>query len=55
MWRGSFSMGVSLHVTKGNQMALSELGRDGRNRRWILEMHFVDPEAPIGGFFEQLC
>ena len=26
----------------------------GRPRNWILEIHFIDRERQIGGFFEQL-
>jgi Xaa-Pro dipeptidase len=27
---------------------------NGNRREWILEIHFVDRERKIGGFFEQL-
>jgi hypothetical protein len=27
---------------------------NGNKRHWILEIHFVDREKQIGGFFEQL-
>jgi len=27
---------------------------NGMKRNWILEIHFVDREKQIGGFFEQL-
>jgi len=26
----------------------------GKERNWILEIHFIDKEKEIGGFFEQL-
>lgn len=29
-------------------------GKDGKQREWILEIHFVNREKEIGGFFEQL-
>ena len=29
-------------------------GKDGQQKHWILEIHFVDRERQIGGFFEQL-
>lgn len=29
-------------------------GKDGKKREWILEIHFVNREKEIGGFFEQL-
>jgi len=36
----------------GRQTTLT--GADGRPRNWILEIHFIDRERQIGGFFEQL-
>jgi Xaa-Pro dipeptidase len=27
---------------------------EGRKRLWILEIHFVDKERQIGGFYEEL-
>jgi hypothetical protein len=30
------------------------LDKNGKVRNWILEIHFVDKEKKIGGFFEQL-
>jgi len=30
------------------------LDKNGNKRDWILEIHFVDEEKEIGGFFEQL-
>jgi|TARA_B110000240_G_scaffold101915_1_gene115366 hypothetical protein len=30
------------------------LNQKGDSRSWILEIHFVDSEKKIGGFFEQL-
>ena len=29
-------------------------GKNGDQRNWILEIHFVDKKEKIGGFFEQL-
>ena len=29
-------------------------GSDGKIKNWILEIHFVDRNKKIGGFFEQL-
>ena len=31
-----------------------ENDKENRVRNWILEIHFVDEEKQIGGFFEQL-
>jgi Xaa-Pro dipeptidase len=28
--------------------------KEGRRRHWILEIHFVDREREIGGFYEEL-
>jgi hypothetical protein len=28
--------------------------KDGNIKNWILEIHFIDKEKKIGGFFEQL-
>ena len=50
-------------TSSGDQEALVDpenredmLGYDkkGNVRNWILEIHFVDAEKQIGGFFEQL-
>jgi hypothetical protein len=30
------------------------LNKKGEKKNWILEMHFVDRQKKIGGFFEQL-
>ncbi|KAF2971563.1 hypothetical protein GQX73_g2040 [Xylaria multiplex] len=44
----------ALYITEGNQERMKSLGKDGRQRHWILEIHLVDREKQIGGFFEQL-
>ncbi|KAI0400024.1 peptidase M24 [Xylaria palmicola] len=44
----------ALYITEGNQERMRSLGKDGRPRHWILEIHLVDRERQIGGFFEQL-
>ena len=31
-----------------------DLDKNGNERDWILEIHFIDKEKEIGGFFEQL-
>jgi Xaa-Pro dipeptidase len=33
---------------------MSDLDVLGQERFWIYEIHFVDAEAKIGGFFEQM-
>ncbi|KAI0515055.1 peptidase M24 [Xylaria bambusicola] len=44
----------TLYITDGNHESMKSLGKDGRPRHWILEIHLVDRERQIGGFFEQL-
>lgn len=45
---------ISLYIIKGNQDRMSNPGKDGNKRHWILEIHLVDRERQIGGFCEQL-
>jgi hypothetical protein len=33
---------------------MRSLDENGQPRHWILEIHFVDRELKIGGFFEEL-
>lgn len=42
------------YIHQDNHILMSELDRKGNQRHWILEIHFVDREKEIGGFFEQL-
>ena len=44
----------SLYVHPGNHNDMFLPGEDGNKRHWILELHFVDREKQIGGFYEQL-
>ena len=44
----------SLYVLPGNHNDMFLPDADGNKRHWILEIHFVDREKQIGGFFEQL-
>jgi Xaa-Pro dipeptidase len=37
-----------------NQLLLSAPGKEGAPRHWILEVHLVDADKQIGGFFEQI-
>jgi Xaa-Pro aminopeptidase len=41
-------------VIAGNDRAMRGLDRDGRVLHWILEVHLVDRERGIGGFYEEL-
>jgi Xaa-Pro aminopeptidase len=43
-----------LYIHPNNHNNMSELDDNGQNRYWILELHFVDKENKIGGFYEQL-
>ena len=31
-----------------------DLNKEGEKKNWILEIHFINKEKEIGGFFEQL-
>lgn len=44
--------GLYVHPGNPNDMFLPDV--NGNKRHWILEIHFVDKEKKIGGFFEQL-
>lgn len=44
--------GLYVHPENPNDMFLPDA--DGNKREWILEIHFVDREKQMGGFFEQL-
>ena len=44
--------GLYVHPGNPNDMYLPDA--NGNKRHWILEIHFVDREHGIGGFFEQL-
>lgn len=43
-----------LYVHPENTKSMMALDESGNKRDWILEIHFVDREREIGGFFEQL-
>ncbi len=43
----------ALHLSESDLPMRSPDG-DGRLRHWILEIHFVDGEQEIGGFYEEL-
>jgi len=42
------------YIHPDNHTLMSATDRDGNPRYWILEIHFVDRNKQIGGFFEQL-
>jgi hypothetical protein len=47
---------INLYVHPGNQNDMRLPDAKGRPRNWILEIHFIDKQQQIGGFFEQvLC
>ncbi|MGA2399858.1 MAG: aminopeptidase [Steroidobacteraceae bacterium] len=41
-------------IRHGNATRLREADAAGRPRHWILEIHFIDRQRRIGGFFEEL-
>lgn len=45
---------VTLYVHPDSHVLMRSLDEKGRKRHWILEIHFVDREREIGGFFEEL-
>jgi methionine aminopeptidase len=46
------SMELDVHPANSNDMFLRDA--NGNKRHWILEIHFVDKQNNIGGYFEQL-
>lgn len=45
---------VTLYVHPRSDLPMRSTDCEGRLRHWILEIHFVDRERQIGGFFEEL-
>ncbi|MGB6193908.1 MAG: M24 family metallopeptidase [Terracidiphilus sp.] len=45
---------VTLYVHPKSTLRMRSTDETGRMRHWILEIHFVDRERQIGGFFEEL-
>jgi Xaa-Pro aminopeptidase len=41
-------------IRHGNSLSLREPDDAGRTRHWILEIHFIDRQRQIGGFYEEL-
>ena len=42
------------YVHPENNVEMRALDKSGNKRDWILEIHFIDKEKEIGGFYEQL-
>jgi len=42
------------YIHPDNHTNMFDLNKNGEKKHWILEIHFVDKEKEIGGFFEQL-
>ncbi len=45
---------ITFYITRGNKLPLRRLDAAGLPYHWILEIHLVDRERQIGGFFEEL-
>jgi Xaa-Pro dipeptidase len=45
---------VTLYIHPESHLPMRSLNEKGQKRHWILEIHFVDREREIGGFYEQL-
>lgn len=42
------------YIHPDNNQLMCELDKNGNERFWIYEIHFIDKKLEIGGFFEQL-
>jgi Xaa-Pro dipeptidase len=45
---------VSLYVHPDSHLPMRSIDENGETRHWILEIHFVDRQREIGGFYEEL-
>lgn len=45
---------ISLYIHPENHLTMRTLDEHGHKRHWILEIHFVDRQREIGGFYEEL-
>jgi Xaa-Pro aminopeptidase len=45
---------IEYYITPGSDKPMRRADRRGRACHWILEVHLVDRDAQIGGFFEEL-
>ncbi|KAF2862491.1 Creatinase/aminopeptidase [Piedraia hortae CBS 480.64] len=45
---------IGLYITPGCKVSMTDTGKGGCKRHWILEVHLRDPQLNRNGFFEQL-
>src|SRR6202000_1123727 len=45
---------IEYYITPGSDQVMRRPDRSGRDCHWILEVHLVDRERQIGGFYEEL-
>ncbi len=45
---------MTLYVHPDSDLPMRSCDENGAQRHWILEIHFVDRERQIGGFYEEL-
>jgi Xaa-Pro dipeptidase len=45
---------VSLYIHPDSHLPMRSLDEKGQKRHWILEIHFINREHEIGGFYEEL-
>ncbi|WP_026421284.1 M24 family metallopeptidase [Actinokineospora inagensis] len=45
---------ISSYITSGNDQPMRRADRNGQTCHWILEIHLVDRDRQIGGFYEEL-
>ena len=45
---------ISLYIHPDSHLPLRSLDEKGQKRHWILEIHFINREHEIGGFYEEL-
>ncbi|OJJ50003.1 hypothetical protein ASPZODRAFT_128592 [Penicilliopsis zonata CBS 506.65] len=45
---------TTLYITRGNDLPMDTVDKNGERRHWILEIHLHDKERQMGAFFEQL-
>ena len=42
---------ITLYITDGNHESMRSVDKQGNQRHWILEIHLIDKDRQIGGFF----
>lgn len=45
---------ITNYIHPNNHQLMSDYDKNGNQRYWIYEIHFIDKKEKIGGFFEQL-